>query len=155
MGIRMRFNSTSLAGDSVARRPDWPWPGEIRLLNIHGSQTIPLPGFGSTRTTNTVNWGSDRRVNPGGQLVHQTDKIESGADFPQLEICMSIASRLFFAAVLAAGFLFLASPLLRAKSPNPLTSFPKPVLDDPIASSKGQRETAVLSGGCFWGVQAV
>jgi peptide-methionine (S)-S-oxide reductase len=94
-------------------------------------------------------------VNPGGQLVHQTDKIESGADFPQLEICMSIASRLFFAAVLAAGFLFLASPLLRAKSPNPLTSFPKPVLDDPIASSKGQRETAVLSGGCFWGVQAV
>jgi peptide-methionine (S)-S-oxide reductase len=33
-------------------------------------------------------------------------------------------------------------------------SFPKPALDNPIASAPSQ-ETAVLSGGCFWGVQAV
>jgi len=34
------------------------------------------------------------------------------------------------------------------------TSFPKPLLDQPIATVKGQ-QVAVLSGGCFWGVQAV
>lgn len=34
------------------------------------------------------------------------------------------------------------------------TSFPKPLLDQPIATLKGQ-QVAVLSGGCFWGVQAV
>jgi peptide-methionine (S)-S-oxide reductase len=33
-------------------------------------------------------------------------------------------------------------------------SFPSPNLDSPLARSKGQ-QTAVLAGGCFWGVQAV
>ena len=33
-------------------------------------------------------------------------------------------------------------------------SFPKPTVDEPIAIAKGQ-EIAVLSGGCFWGIQAV
>jgi peptide-methionine (S)-S-oxide reductase len=33
-------------------------------------------------------------------------------------------------------------------------AFPKPAVDAPLASAKA-RETAVLSGGCFWGVQAV
>jgi peptide-methionine (S)-S-oxide reductase len=33
-------------------------------------------------------------------------------------------------------------------------AFPKPAIDASLASSKGQ-ETAVLSGGCFWGIQAV
>jgi peptide-methionine (S)-S-oxide reductase len=32
--------------------------------------------------------------------------------------------------------------------------FPKPAVDEPVANAKGQ-ETAVISGGCFWGVQAV
>jgi peptide-methionine (S)-S-oxide reductase len=34
------------------------------------------------------------------------------------------------------------------------TSFPKPAVDEPIATARS-REVAVLSGGCFWGVQAV
>jgi peptide-methionine (S)-S-oxide reductase len=37
---------------------------------------------------------------------------------------------------------------------NPKASFPKPAVDSPLASAKS-KETAVLSGGCFWGVQAV
>ena len=33
-------------------------------------------------------------------------------------------------------------------------SLPNPVVDEPLAASKG-RPTAVLAGGCFWGVDAV
>ncbi|HEY9283180.1 MAG TPA: peptide-methionine (S)-S-oxide reductase MsrA [Pyrinomonadaceae bacterium] len=33
-------------------------------------------------------------------------------------------------------------------------SLPDPVLDAPLAAAKGER-TAVLAGGCFWGVEAV
>jgi peptide-methionine (S)-S-oxide reductase len=36
----------------------------------------------------------------------------------------------------------------------PRMPFPKPAVDEPLAAAKGQ-ETAVLAGGCFWGVQAV
>jgi peptide-methionine (S)-S-oxide reductase len=41
-----------------------------------------------------------------------------------------------------------------ASSARPNNSFPKPVVDNPIAQSHS-REAAVLAGGCFWGVQAV
>src|SRR5260370_4793063 len=37
---------------------------------------------------------------------------------------------------------------------NPAAAVPEPVLDAPRASSPSQ-QTAVISGGCFWGVQAV
>jgi peptide-methionine (S)-S-oxide reductase len=36
----------------------------------------------------------------------------------------------------------------------PRSPFPKPIVDEPLASAKG-KETVVLAGGCFWGVQAV
>jgi peptide-methionine (S)-S-oxide reductase len=46
-------------------------------------------------------------------------------------------------------------PLCAKTSPSRANAaFPKPVVDDPISSSHGQQQ-AVLSGGCFWGVQAV
>jgi peptide-methionine (S)-S-oxide reductase len=44
------------------------------------------------------------------------------------------------------------SAITPASRPN--TTFPKPVVDAPLSPSSGQ-EQAVLSGGCFWGVQAV
>jgi peptide-methionine (S)-S-oxide reductase len=34
------------------------------------------------------------------------------------------------------------------------TAIPDPILDAPLASSRGE-QTAVLAGGCFWGVEAV
>ena len=37
---------------------------------------------------------------------------------------------------------------------NTRAGFPKPSVDAPLASSKSE-ETAVLAGGCFWGIQAV
>jgi peptide-methionine (S)-S-oxide reductase len=36
----------------------------------------------------------------------------------------------------------------------PKLPFPSPAADAPLATAKGQ-QTAVLAGGCFWGVQAV
>jgi peptide-methionine (S)-S-oxide reductase len=41
-----------------------------------------------------------------------------------------------------------------AKSSEPKFPFPQPLVDAPLATAKTQ-ETAVLAGGCFWGVQAV
>src|SRR5271168_5486570 len=44
---------------------------------------------------------------------------------------------------------------LGARPPaTPSKPFPKPTVDAPLASTKGQ-ETVYLAGGCFWGVQAV
>ena len=60
---------------------------------------------------------------------------------------------LVFAAV-AASFVVFAALNSRAKAPHTNTAFPKPVLDQPVATAKG-KEMAVISGGCFWGVQAV
>src|SRR5258708_9696072 len=36
----------------------------------------------------------------------------------------------------------------------PRIPFPAPAIDAPLATAKSQ-QTAVFSGGCFWGVQAV
>ena len=60
---------------------------------------------------------------------------------------------LAFAAV-AALLIVFAALNSRAKAPRANTAFPKPALDQPVSPTKG-REVAVISGGCFWGVQAV
>ena len=41
-----------------------------------------------------------------------------------------------------------------AGTATPKFPFPKPEIDAPLAQAKG-KETVVLAGGCFWGVQAV
>jgi len=51
-----------------------------------------------------------------------------------------------------SGFLALAA--LVACNSARATVIPSPVVDDPLATTKGQ-QTAVLAGGCFWGIQAV
>jgi peptide-methionine (S)-S-oxide reductase len=59
------------------------------------------------------------------------------------------------AIALILGFLaWSAVRSIGAKSSDPKYPFPKPAVDAPLAGAKGQ-ETAVLAGGCFWGVQAV
>lgn len=59
-------------------------------------------------------------------------------------------NRLFAAA--AAAILGLAAPIATAASS--ATPLPDPVLDTPPAKAAGT-ETAVLAGGCFWGVEGV
>ncbi len=51
-----------------------------------------------------------------------------------------------------SGFLALAA--LVACNSASATVIPSPVVDDPLATTRGQ-QTAVLAGGCFWGIQAV
>jgi peptide-methionine (S)-S-oxide reductase len=55
--------------------------------------------------------------------------------------------------VLLAALLLCPDPCL-AGTPRNNSSFPKPVIDQPAANAKGE-EVAVVSGGCFWGIQAI
>src|SRR5215831_56686 len=59
-----------------------------------------------------------------------------------------------YAAILAV-IVWTAVRALGARQPEtPKFPFPAPAVDAPLASAK-THETAVLAGGCFWGVQAV
>ena len=57
--------------------------------------------------------------------------------------------------VILAVMAWTAVRALGERAPEtPKFSFPAPAVDAPLASAKSE-ETAVLAGGCFWGVQAV
>jgi peptide-methionine (S)-S-oxide reductase len=60
------------------------------------------------------------------------------------------------ALVLIAGLIaWTAVRALGARTPEaPKLPFPGPVVDEPLAAAKS-KQTAVLAGGCFWGIQAV
>jgi len=64
-------------------------------------------------------------------------------------------SVLRFLEVLAAIALFVPAGITVAPASSPPNSaFPRPAVDSPVVSARGQ-EVAILSAGCFWGVQAV
>lgn len=68
---------------------------------------------------------------------------------------MEVSRRSAFTASIVMGLLVaLAATTAHGKSAKPTGVFPKPALDAPVASAKG-KEVAVISGGCFWGIQAV
>jgi peptide-methionine (S)-S-oxide reductase len=52
--------------------------------------------------------------------------------------------------IVLTGAAFAACSSVRASA----TAIPDPALDAPLASARGE-QTAVLAGGCFWGVEAV
>src|ERR1700731_12489 len=56
--------------------------------------------------------------------------------------------------VIVAFVAWTAVRSIGAKPNEPKFPFPKAAVDDPLTSTKSQA-TAVLAGGCFWGVQAV
>ncbi|MGA2097288.1 MAG: peptide-methionine (S)-S-oxide reductase MsrA [Candidatus Acidiferrum sp.] len=62
----------------------------------------------------------------------------------------------FFAILIFAGIGVLAWATAKPNDgrANAKAVFPQPALDAPLTASKGQ-ETAVVAGGCFWGIQAV
>ena len=54
----------------------------------------------------------------------------------------------------AVAFLVVRGPVMPAASGTAASAIPAPTLDEP-ASGRPKAETAVLAGGCFWGVQGV
>ena len=62
------------------------------------------------------------------------------------------AGRLAFLILIFAFSVSLAWDRAYAAAGN--NGLPDPAVDTPLATKKG-KETAVLAGGCFWGVQAV
>ena len=54
----------------------------------------------------------------------------------------------------AAAFLVVRGPVMPAASGTAASAIPAPTLDEP-AAGRPKAETAVLAGGCFWGVQGV
>lgn len=57
-------------------------------------------------------------------------------------------------AVIAVVFLIVATMVACSAVTASATAIPDPALDAPLATAKGE-QTAVLAGGCFWGVEAV
>jgi peptide-methionine (S)-S-oxide reductase len=55
---------------------------------------------------------------------------------------------------LAAAAFLVQSPAMPSASGTTATAIPAPTVDEP-AGGRPKSETAVLSGGCFWGVQGV
>jgi peptide-methionine (S)-S-oxide reductase len=56
--------------------------------------------------------------------------------------------------VLVAGVVLVLGNRATAASASRSGALPAPVVDDALATSKGE-QTAVFAGGCFWGIQAV
>jgi peptide-methionine (S)-S-oxide reductase len=54
----------------------------------------------------------------------------------------------------AAAFLVVHGPVVPSASGTAASAIPAPTLDEP-ATGRPKSETAVLAGGCFWGVQGV
>jgi len=55
---------------------------------------------------------------------------------------------------LAAAAFLIRSPAMPSASGSTASAIPAPTIDEP-ASGRPKSETAVLAGGCFWGVQGV
>jgi peptide-methionine (S)-S-oxide reductase len=57
-------------------------------------------------------------------------------------------------ALFLSSALLLVGATLACNSAASATTIPDPALDAPLATTRGQ-QTAVLAGGCFWGIEAV
>ena len=56
--------------------------------------------------------------------------------------------------VILAASLFTSMSACNAATATVGSALPNPVIDAPLATTKGE-QTAVIAGGCFWGIQAV
>jgi peptide-methionine (S)-S-oxide reductase len=59
-----------------------------------------------------------------------------------------------FIALLVLVIIVAAGAIISKNSASAAVTIPNPAVDEPLASATGQ-QTIVLSGGCFWGIQAV
>ncbi len=75
---------------------------------------------------------------------------KSGNAHPDIQVF--IMSRVLLAILVTS--LLTAMPGCKSANATAGSALPNPVIDAPLATTKGE-QTAVIAGGCFWGVQAV
>src|SRR5688572_26193449 len=61
---------------------------------------------------------------------------------------------MYTAFFLGSAFVVIGFSMACNRANASTTALPDPALDAPLAKAKGE-QTAVLAGGCFWGVEAV
>jgi peptide-methionine (S)-S-oxide reductase len=59
-----------------------------------------------------------------------------------------------FSRLSALIFTLIFAGVTASAGDRPSNAFPNPAVDSPVAAAKAE-QTAVISGGCFWGIQAV
>src|SRR5262249_44353520 len=57
-------------------------------------------------------------------------------------------------AAACASLVLIMSGVIACKTTSAAVKVPDPAMDTPLSKAKGS-ETAVVAGGCFWGIQAV
>lgn len=72
-------------------------------------------------------------------------KTNNSATFPKITAIIAVVAMAFFA---------FAAKGNRAHAAESSIALPNPAVDAPLASTP-RKQTAVLAGGCFWGIQAV
>jgi peptide-methionine (S)-S-oxide reductase len=62
--------------------------------------------------------------------------------------------RSFLVGLLVMAAVMAVVTMVAPKTTTAAVAIPNPTVDEPVSTAKGQ-QTVVLSGGCFWGIQAV
>src|SRR5580765_3977798 len=145
---------------TVPRNPQPSNPPKAMSANIFLRTVVTI---GAPRTKNDQCFGS---LTLGRYAVNSISERTVCAKHPiscgerilqRNAVCGVLAMRAF----LFAGLIFVGIGVLTWATAKPndgranaKAAFPKPAVDAPLASAKSA-ETAVVSGGCFWGIQAV
>ena len=90
------------------------------------------------------------RLEPFVKLATLKNTSPKDRNFGQEEFPMTAFSRMFALLLM----LTLGSAIACNAGDNAIAAVPNPAVDAPVATNKTQ-QTAVVAGGCFWGIQAV
>ena len=91
------------------------------------------------------------RVSGGAQLRPDSTALPFGSETVQ----SPTIGRMLAIVAIGAFFAWTAVRSIGARpAAEPIYPFPRPAVDAPLATSTS-KQTAVLAGGCFWGMQAV
>src|SRR3984885_10315615 len=139
--------STSSPGAGTQRSTDCAPTSRTELLVVwQRVQMRPKFDRGAVHTV-AIPWASRAHRRPLGrdEGMHMNGKARQRA---------VLTSWLAVIGLAAAAFLVVRGPAMPAASGTTASAVPAPTLDEP-ATGRPKAETAVLAGGCFWGVQGV
>src|SRR5271163_453907 len=147
-------------GQATVSSPEPSTPPKTKSTSLFTRTSVPIggsrknPGQWQGRVPlafQPVNCNPQRKVGEGHPMWYEKRIVYWNV------ICgVSIMRALLIAAAICAGIGVLAWATAKPNDgrANAKAAFPKPAVDVPLAAAKAQ-ETAVLSGGCFWGIQAM